>query len=186
MSYKYFKNNKQFFLHLKEQVKDLDFNSSVVGYRYTFYVETEDGLKPHRARSMPQFVAAINPYLEESKRFDPKRCQQKGQFGWMMYYLADAPVVTEVVEEVVEEDLPSVGDLSATVPDDSLLDFSVDEDSEETESKPVIDMEKVKSFPNKQKGKNDLAVYAAEFGITVKSTIKLDAMIKVIEEAISE
>ncbi len=183
MSHNYFKNNKQFFLHLKEQVKALDYDNSVRGYRYTFYVETEDGLKPHRARSMPQFVAAVNPYLEESKRFDPKRCQQKGQFGWMMYYLADAPVVTEVVEE----ELPSVGDLSATVPDDSLLDFSVDEPEEtETETKPVIDMEKVKSFPNKQKGKNDLAVYAAEFGITVKPTIKLDAMIKVIEEAISE
>ena len=185
MSYSYFKNNKQFFLHLEDQVEALDFDNSVRGYRYTFYIKTEDGLKPHRARSMPQFVAAVNPYLEEDKKFDPKRCQQKGQFGWMMYYLSDAPVVEEVVEDDVQEDLPSVGDLSATVPDDSLLDFSVDE-PEETETKPTIDMEKVKSFPNKQKGKNDLAAYAAEFGITVKPTIKLDAMIKVIEEAISE
>lgn len=194
MSHNYFKNNKQFFLHLKGVVDTLDFNKSVCGYRYTFYIETDQGLKAHRARSMPQFVDAINPYLEDDKKFDPKRCMQKGQFGWMMYYLADALVVEEVEEilsskVVQEEDLPEVGDLSASVPDDSLLDMTASEeveDSVEENTSPKIDMDKVRSFPNKQKGKNDLSAYAKEFGIEVKSTIKLDAMINVIEEAISE
>ena len=190
MSYQYFKNNKHFFLHLKGVVDTLDFNKSVCGYRYTFYIETDQGLKAHRARSMPQFVDAINPYLEDDKKFDPRRCVQKGQFGWMMYYLNDASVVDEVkVEEILstevaqEDDLHEVGDLSASVPDDTLLDMSVDI---QVEDEPKIDMDKVRSFPNKQKGKNDLSAYAKEFGIDVKSTIKLDAMINFIEEAISE